>query len=86
MTNKPKPIRMAITPADAVLESVKGAAQGQSSSYRRAFGAKELLRIRKPGGKVGHAEIRLGRFGSSCLRTNPRDRRAQSAVFLAGRR
>ena len=28
--------------------------------YKKAFGAKELLRIPGPGGKIGHAELRIG--------------------------
>ena len=28
--------------------------------YKRAFGAKELLRMDAPGGKIGHAEIQIG--------------------------
>ena len=28
--------------------------------YKRAFGAKELMRMPAPGGKVGHAEIKIG--------------------------
>lgn len=28
--------------------------------YARAFGAKELMRFAAPGGKIGHAEIRIG--------------------------
>jgi PhnB protein len=28
--------------------------------YRRAFGAQELFRLTEPGGKIGHAEIRIG--------------------------
>lgn len=28
--------------------------------YKKAFGAKELLRIPGPGGKIGHAELRFG--------------------------
>jgi len=28
--------------------------------YKKAFGASELLRIPAPGGKVGHAEIKIG--------------------------
>jgi PhnB protein len=28
--------------------------------YRTAFGAKELMRFVAPGGKVGHAEVRIG--------------------------
>jgi PhnB protein len=39
--------------------SVQNAAQALDY-YKRAFGAKELLRMPMPGGKVGHAEIRIG--------------------------
>jgi PhnB protein len=28
--------------------------------YKRAFGAKELMRYAMPGGKVGHAEVKIG--------------------------
>lgn len=28
--------------------------------YRKAFGAEELMRMEAPGGKIGHAEIRIG--------------------------
>jgi PhnB protein len=28
--------------------------------YRRAFGAQELFRLTEPGGKIGHAEIKIG--------------------------
>lgn len=28
--------------------------------YKKAFGATELLRIAGPGGKIGHAEVRIG--------------------------
>jgi PhnB protein len=28
--------------------------------YRRAFGAEELFRLTEPGGRIGHAEIRIG--------------------------
>jgi PhnB protein len=28
--------------------------------YARAFGAKELLRLTEPGGRIGHAEIKIG--------------------------
>jgi PhnB protein len=29
--------------------------------YRQAFGATELFRLTEPGGRVGHAEIRIGK-------------------------
>ena len=38
---------------------VDGAA-GALEFYRKAFGAKELMRHTAPGGKVGHAEVRIG--------------------------
>ena len=28
--------------------------------YRKAFGASELFRLTEPGGRIGHAEIRIG--------------------------
>ena len=28
--------------------------------YKRAFGAKEVARMDAPGGKIGHAELRIG--------------------------
>lgn len=28
--------------------------------YKKAFGAKELMRIGSPGGKIGHAELQIG--------------------------
>jgi len=28
--------------------------------YKRAFGATELFRLNEPGGRIGHAEIRIG--------------------------
>jgi PhnB protein len=28
--------------------------------YERAFGAKELFRLREPGGRIGHAELKIG--------------------------
>ena len=28
--------------------------------YKRAFGAQEVMRMEAPGGKIGHAEIRIG--------------------------
>jgi len=39
--------------------SVQNAAQALDF-YKRAFGAKELLRMPMPDGKVGHAEIKVG--------------------------
>lgn len=37
--------------------------QGAASAiefYRRAFGAREVMRIEAPGGKIGHAEVAIG--------------------------
>lgn len=39
---------------------VKGA-QEAIAFYQRAFGAKELFRLAEPSGKIGHAELAIGR-------------------------
>jgi PhnB protein len=39
--------------------SVRGAAQA-IEFYKKAFGAKEIMRMPGPEGKLGHAEIRIG--------------------------
>ena len=39
--------------------SVRGAAQA-IEFYKKAFGAKEIMRMSGPDGKLGHAEIRIG--------------------------
>jgi PhnB protein len=38
---------------------IKGAAQALDF-YQRSFGARELFRMEKPGGGIGHAEIKIG--------------------------
>ncbi|TAK90551.1 MAG: VOC family protein [Burkholderiaceae bacterium] len=38
---------------------VKGAARALEF-YGKAFGAEEIMRFDEPGGKIGHAEIRIG--------------------------
>ena len=38
---------------------VKGAARA-IDFYKKAFGARELMRLAEPGGRVGHAEIQIG--------------------------
>ena len=35
-------------------------AAGAIAFYKQAFGATELMRMEGPGGKIGHAEIRIG--------------------------
>lgn len=39
--------------------SVRGAAEA-IDFYKKALGAKELMRMPAPGGKIGHAEIQIG--------------------------
>ncbi len=58
MTSRPKPIPDGYHTATPYL-IVKGAAQA-IEFYKKAFGATELLRMAKPDGKIGHAEIRIG--------------------------
>jgi PhnB protein len=38
---------------------IRGAAEA-IEFYKKAFGATELLRIPAPGGKIGHAEVKIG--------------------------
>ena len=35
--------------------------------YKKAFGAKERMRLTEPGGKIGHAEHHHRRFGHSLV-------------------
>ena len=56
---------MAVQPIPAGYHSitpyliVKGAARALEF-YKKAFGATELMRLDGPGGKIGHAEIKIG--------------------------
>jgi PhnB protein len=58
MTSKPKPIPDGYHTATPYL-IVNGAAQA-IEFYKKAFGATELMRMAQPGGKIGHAEIKIG--------------------------
>jgi PhnB protein len=58
MTSKPKPVPDGYHTATPYL-IVNGAAQA-IEFYKKAFGATELLRMPQPGGKIGHAEIKIG--------------------------
>lgn len=58
MKKKVKPIPQgyhAVTP----YLSIKGAA-GAIAFYKKAFAAKEIMRMPAPGGTIGHAEIQIG--------------------------
>ena len=52
---KPKPA----APSLRVYLCFKNAA-GAIEFYKEAFGAEELMRLTEPGGKIGHAEIKIG--------------------------
>ena len=58
MTSKPKPVPDGYHTATPYL-IVNGAAQA-IEFYKKAFGATELMRMPQPGGKIGHAEIKIG--------------------------
>ena len=58
MTNKVKPIPEGYHTATPYL-IVKDAAHA-IEFYKKAFGATELMRMPGPGGKIGHAEIKIG--------------------------
>ncbi len=59
---------MAATKAKAIPDGYRGAtpylcvkdAAKALDFYQKAFGAKELMRMGEPGGKIGHAEIKIG--------------------------
>ena len=59
MTTKAKPIPDGYEGATPYL-ICKDAARALEF-YRKAFGATEFMRMPMPGGKIGHAEIRIGR-------------------------
>ncbi len=58
MTSKVKPIPEGYHTATPYL-IIKGAASA-IEFYKKAFGATELFRMATPGGKIGHAEIKIG--------------------------
>lgn len=58
MTSKVKPIPEGYHTATPYL-IIKGAADA-IEFYKKAFGATELMRMSGPGGKIGHAEIKIG--------------------------
>lgn len=51
--------------------------------YRKAFGAKELFRLSEPGGKIGHAELEIGRCRMMLADESP-DFGALSPVTVGG--
>jgi len=59
MSNNVKPIPDGYEGATPYL-CIKGAAEA-IEFYKKAFGATETLRLAAPDGKVGHAEIKIGR-------------------------
>jgi PhnB protein len=66
MTMRPARYRSAVVPHIYI----DGAADG-IAFYKRAFGAVELFRIARPGGKIVHAEISIG--GSVVMIGDPDD-------------
>ena len=58
MRTKIKPIPKGYNAVTPYL-CVKGAA-GAIAFYKKAFGAKEVMRMPGPGGTIGHAEIQIG--------------------------
>ena len=58
MTSKVKPIPEGYHTATPYL--IVGGAAGAIEFYKKAFGARELFRMTKPDGRIGHAEIKIG--------------------------
>jgi PhnB protein len=62
---KPKPKAKKVAPIPKGSHTVTASLCFQDADfaiafYEKAFGAKEIFRLTEPGGKVGHAEIRIG--------------------------
>ena len=57
-TKKVSPIPPGYTSVTPYLTVNDGA--GALAFYQRAFGAREVMRMAAPGGKIGHAEMRIG--------------------------
>ena len=72
----------AITPVTPYLTVNDGA--GALEFYQRAFGAREVMRMAAPDGKIGHAEIRIGDSHRHAQRRVPGHEHAKGAD-LAGR-
>jgi PhnB protein len=58
MANKPKSIPDGYHSATPYL--IVNDAAAAIEFYKKAFGATELMRLPKPNGKIGHAEIKIG--------------------------
>jgi PhnB protein len=58
MTNTVKPIPEGYHTATPYL--IVNAAANAIEFYKKAFGAKEIMRMTQPDGKIGHAEIKIG--------------------------
>ena len=58
MANKPKSIPDGYHSATPYL--IVNDAAAAIEFYKKAFGATELMRMQKPNGKIGHAEIKIG--------------------------
>ena len=68
-TTKPAPIPAGAEGATPYLY-IRGAAKALDF-YKRAFGAKELMRMDGPNGSVGHAEIAMGKAHVMLADENP---------------
>jgi len=58
MINTVKPIPEGYHTATPYL--IVNAAANAIEFYKKAFGAKEIMRMTQPDGKIGHAEIKIG--------------------------
>ncbi len=61
----------------------KGAAEA-IEFYKKAFGATEMFRLGPPGGKIGHAEIRIGKDAIVMLADESPEMGAKSPQSLGG--
>src|SRR5579863_9556630 len=60
MASKPVPVAETVPAQTAVPYLCFKDASAAIEFYKKVFGATEVMRLREPGGKIGHAEIRIG--------------------------
>jgi PhnB protein len=62
---------------------IKGAAQA-IDYYKKVFGATEVMRMEQPGGKIGHAELKIGNSLIMLADENPNMGQGHSSAVTIG--
>ena len=82
MSSKVKPIPDAYRGATPYL--ICRGASDAIEFYKKAFGATETFRLAAPGGKIGHAEIRIGKHAIVMIADEHPDMGARSPQTIGG--